>query len=128
MSQEKIDRYKEEKANRKKNISKQKKKDFALKVVGVLFALAILGWIVYSGYNAFFVEDEPETITLSAEEMSSLMESLNAQTTSGKEDETKEGETKKDDKKEEETKESETKEGETEGETEAESSEESATE
>ena len=43
MSQEKVNRYKEEKANRKQNIVKEKRKRTLNKVVGVLLAVVIVG-------------------------------------------------------------------------------------
>ena len=45
MSQEKVNRYKEEKANRKQNIVKEKRKRTLNKVVGVLLAVVIVGWV-----------------------------------------------------------------------------------
>ena len=43
MSQEKVNRYKEEKANRKQNIVKGKRKRTLNKVVGILLAVVIVG-------------------------------------------------------------------------------------
>lgn len=51
MSQAKVDRYKEEKRNRKQEVKNQKRKKAALKVVGVLVCAAIVVWIGFSGYN-----------------------------------------------------------------------------
>ncbi|HEY9573920.1 MAG TPA: hypothetical protein VIR32_00080 [Lachnospiraceae bacterium] len=51
MSQAKVDRYKQEKANRKKIIKKEK---FLRRLEISIFALVgifILGWIAYSGYG-----------------------------------------------------------------------------
>lgn len=53
MSQEKVDKYKQEKANRKKNMQKEKVKHiFRRCIVGVL-GIALIGWIGYSGYNVY---------------------------------------------------------------------------
>lgn len=53
MSQEKVDRYKQEKANRKQNMKKEKvKQGFRRIVVGVL-GLALVGWLGYSAYNVY---------------------------------------------------------------------------
>ncbi len=53
MSQEKVDRYKQEKANRKQNMKKEKVKQlFRRCVVGVL-GLALIGWLGYSAYNVY---------------------------------------------------------------------------
>ncbi|MCI8583853.1 MAG: hypothetical protein HFH13_12090 [Dorea sp.] len=53
MSQEKVDRYKQEKANRKQNMKKEKAKQAIRRcVVGVL-GLALIGWLGYSAYNVY---------------------------------------------------------------------------
>lgn len=51
MSQEKVARYKEEKANRKQIMKKEKRKHFFRKSVVVLVAVAVFGWIGYSAYG-----------------------------------------------------------------------------
>ena len=53
MSQAKVDRYKEEKANRKKILAKEKRKRIAGTICGWLIALLIVGWAGYSVYNAY---------------------------------------------------------------------------
>ncbi|MFA9378089.1 MAG: hypothetical protein ACERKZ_15295 [Lachnotalea sp.] len=61
MSQEKVERYKKEKANRKKIIKKEKMKMFATKIsVGIVFLVAV-GWIGYSAYNVV-ESNKPETV------------------------------------------------------------------
>lgn len=51
MSQEKVDRYKENKANRKKIMKKEKRMLFLEKTAGCLLAAAIIFWAGYSVYN-----------------------------------------------------------------------------
>ena len=53
MSQEKVNRYKEEKANRKQNVAKEKRKRAISKVVGVLAAVVIIGWVGYSAVDSY---------------------------------------------------------------------------
>ena len=53
MSQEKVDRYKQEKANRKKIMRKQRAMSFVRKAVLTLAALALVGWIAYSAYDIY---------------------------------------------------------------------------
>ena len=48
MSQEKVDRYKQEKANRKKTMAKEKLKKKLYIVAGVLVTIAFAVWIVWS--------------------------------------------------------------------------------
>ena len=77
MSQEKVERYKKEKANRKKDLKKQKRKVWISRIVGVIFALALTAFIGWSVYVTFIRENPSasETITLSEEELSSLLAS-----------------------------------------------------
>ncbi|MBU9737278.1 hypothetical protein [Diplocloster agilis] len=51
MSQEKVDRYKKEKANRQKILKKQKVERIVLKVVAVVILVAALGWVGFSVYD-----------------------------------------------------------------------------
>ena len=49
MSQAKVDRYKEEKANRKKILAKEKRKRITGIICGWVIAVLIVGWAGYSG-------------------------------------------------------------------------------
>ena len=51
MSQEKVNRYKEEKANRKEILAKEKRKQAVTKVCAGVIALALVGWIGDSVYD-----------------------------------------------------------------------------
>lgn len=51
MSQEKVNRYKEEKANRKAIQAKEKRRKLFVKAVGGLIALALVCWLGYSVYD-----------------------------------------------------------------------------
>ena len=51
MSQEKVDRYKKEKANRKKEMRKEKIERAAVAIGGIVIAAAICVWIGFSVYN-----------------------------------------------------------------------------
>ena len=50
MSQEKVDKYKKEKADRKKNIKLQ---NVARKCVVGVIGIALIGWIGYSAYDTY---------------------------------------------------------------------------
>lgn len=53
MSQEKVDQYKKDKANRKANMKKEKVKHLVRRcVVGVL-GLVLVGWLGYSAYDVY---------------------------------------------------------------------------
>lgn len=53
MSQEKVARYKEEKANRKQAVKKQRMKRTINKWIGVLVAVLFIGFVGYSGYDLY---------------------------------------------------------------------------
>ena len=52
MSQEKVDRYKQEKANRKVILKREKRKRIAARIAGTVVCVAIVGWIGYSAYDS----------------------------------------------------------------------------
>ena len=58
MSQEKVNRYKEEKANRKKMLRRQKVMNTVRKTVVSVVCVAVLGWIGYSVYSTY-TESQP---------------------------------------------------------------------
>lgn len=51
MSQEKVDRYKKEKANRRATLAKAKKKKLLVKILSAVACLAIVLWIGYAVYD-----------------------------------------------------------------------------
>lgn len=62
MSQEKVDRYKQEKANRKKIMRKEKIANFARKCVVGLVGLVLVGWIGYSAYGTYKANKPKESV------------------------------------------------------------------
>lgn len=58
MSQEKVNRYKEEKANRKEIMKKQKRMKVLRNVLTAVVIVGVLSWIGYSGYTAY-VDSQP---------------------------------------------------------------------
>ena len=66
MSQEKVDRYKEEKTNRAKIQKKEKRTLFLVKCAIAAVCVAAIGWIGYSAYNLITRPDPDkaqETVT-----------------------------------------------------------------
>lgn len=53
MSQEKVDRYKKEKANRKQNVKKEKTRNILRQCAVGIIGLALIGWIGYSAYGTY---------------------------------------------------------------------------
>ena len=63
MSQEKVDKYKQEKANRKQNMKKEKvKQAFRRVVVGVL-GIALVGWLGYSAWDIYETKQNSGPVT-----------------------------------------------------------------
>lgn len=96
MSQEKVDKYKKEKANRKKIMAREKRMKRIYILLGTLVGIAFVAWIGFSVYNDF-IKEEPPAATLSAEEIAELQSLLAEQaaaseTSSSEGDETTSGE------------------------------------
>ena len=58
MSQEKVTRYKEEKANRKAIMKKQKRAAIIRNCISGVITVAVLGWVGYSGVT-YYIENKP---------------------------------------------------------------------
>lgn len=63
MSQAKVDRYKAEKANRKKTMKKEKIKNTIAAACGTVVCIAVIGWVGYSAYGYFHTQNESSTPT-----------------------------------------------------------------
>ncbi len=79
MSQEKVERYKKEKANRKQILKKQKAQTFALRTAGVLVCAALLGWIGYSGYSKWEASQPAKSTEIALEPLSEYLSELTAE-------------------------------------------------
>lgn len=79
MSQEKVERYKKEKAHRKQTIKKQKMKSFTARAAGVLVCAALLGWIGYSGYSKWESSQPAKKTEITMEPISDYLNSLSAE-------------------------------------------------
>ena len=69
MSQEKVDKYKKEKANREKLQKREKRTLFLEKLAIGAVALGMVGWIGYSAYGVLTREDPDEEKTVVTTEM-----------------------------------------------------------
>ena len=79
MSQAKVDRYKEEKRNRKAIIVKEKRKQRLNVMIGGLAAVVLAGWIGVSGYNMYQASKPLETIYVDMTELNSYMNNLDVE-------------------------------------------------
>lgn len=62
MSQEKVERYKEQKRNRKKILKKEKRLHILEVTAAVVICAAIVGWAGYSGYS-YYENNKPVSYT-----------------------------------------------------------------
>ena len=69
MSQEKVDKYKKEKANREKLQKREKRTLFLEKLAIGAVAIVMVGWIGYSAYGVLTREDPDEEKTVVTTEM-----------------------------------------------------------
>ena len=69
MSQEKVDKYKKEKANREKLQKREKRTLFLEKLAIGVVALVMVGWIGYSAYGVLTREDPDKEKTVVTTEM-----------------------------------------------------------
>ena len=61
MSQEKVTKYKEEKANRKAIMKKQKIAKIVRNSITAIVLVAVVGWVGYSGV-AYYQENKPREV------------------------------------------------------------------
>lgn len=78
MSQAKVDRYKQEKANRKKIMAQEKRKRTLSVICGWVIAIALIGWAGYSGYQMYENSKPMETIYANLDSINNYMESITA--------------------------------------------------
>ncbi len=79
MSQEKVDRYKKEKANRKQIMRKQRMMNLVRKGVLTLVALALVGWLGYSAYDMYESGKERVVAEVNYDAVTDYLNSLTAQ-------------------------------------------------
>ena len=76
MSQAKVDRYKQEKANRKENVMKEKKANALRKGVALVVAVAVIGWAGYSAVNAYQTYQPNESVEIDYTAVDNLNQNL----------------------------------------------------
>jgi len=78
MSQEKVNRYKEEKANRKEMIAKEKRKKNLVRLGVGAVALVLAGWL---GYSVYDMATRPDTsaVEIDSTALDEYMSSIEAE-------------------------------------------------
>ena len=81
MSQEKVDRHKQEKANRKKIMRKQRAMSIVRKAVLTLAALALVAWLGYSAYDIYESGKERVVAEVNYDAVTNYLNGLSADAT-----------------------------------------------
>lgn len=76
MSQAKVDRYKEEKANRKKTMAHEKRMHALGVLCGWLILVAVLGWAGHSAYRIYENNKPVETIYANLDSINNYLSTL----------------------------------------------------
>lgn len=76
MSQEKVDRYKEQKKNKKAIQAKKKRETMLMKVCGGLIVLALVCWIGYSAADSYQTRQNSRPVTADTTALDDYMNSL----------------------------------------------------
>ncbi len=79
MSQEKVDRYKEQKKNRKAIQAKKKRNAMVAKVCGGVVAVALAGWIGFSAVDSYQARQNSKPVTVDITALDEYTASLSAE-------------------------------------------------
>lgn len=79
MSQEKVDRYKEQKKNRKAIQAKKKRNALITKVCASLIALALVAWVGFSVADSYQKKQNSGPVTADITALDDYVTSLNAE-------------------------------------------------
>ncbi|MBR2402063.1 MAG: hypothetical protein IKB01_04715 [Lachnospiraceae bacterium] len=79
MSQAKVDRYKEDKKNRKEIMAKEKRANMLRALAGGAVLVVILGWIGVSAYDMYQANQPLETIYVDTTAVDEYVSTLNAE-------------------------------------------------
>lgn len=85
MSQEKVNRYKEEKANRKEIMKKAKRAEFLRNIVASVVLVAVVGWVGYSGVTYIIKHQPRPEVDVNYTAVADYVESLTAEETTTEE-------------------------------------------
>ena len=81
MSQEKVDRYKEQKANRKEMMKKAKRKSIIRNSIASVVLVAVIGWVGYSGVTYIIAHQPRQEVDVNYTSVNDYVESLTAEDT-----------------------------------------------
>jgi len=76
MSQEKVNRYKEEKAKRKANLRRDRLKNMIRRLVVLVLSIALVGWVVYSAVDTYQANRPRDMVTVNYESIFGYLQAL----------------------------------------------------
>lgn len=79
MSQEKVARYKEAKANRKETIKKEKRQKMLRTTVATVICVAVLGWVGYSAVEYHKANKQREAVEVDYSAVNEYLEQLSVE-------------------------------------------------
>lgn len=79
MSQEKVDRYKEQKKNKKAIQAKKKRNAMIVKTCGGLIVLALVVWLGYSAADSYQKKQNSQPVTADITALDDYMNALTAE-------------------------------------------------
>lgn len=79
MSQEKVNRYKEQKKNKKAIQAKKKREALLMKACGGLIVLALVAWLGYSAVDSYQTKQNSQPVTADITALDDYMNSLTAE-------------------------------------------------
>lgn len=81
MSQEKVNKYKEEKAIRKETMKKAKRAALLRNVIASIVLVAVVGWVGYSGVTYIIRHQPRQEVGVNYTSVTDYVESLTAEVT-----------------------------------------------
>ena len=79
MSQAKVEKYKQEKANRKKTLAREKAKRLALRICAWAILVAAIGWAGFAGYQYYEDKKPAKTFYTDISAVSEYVDALSTQ-------------------------------------------------
>lgn len=79
MSQEKVDKYKEQKANRKEMMKKAKRASIIRNCIASVVLVAVIGWVGYSGVTYIIAHQPRQEVDVNYTSVADYVESLAAE-------------------------------------------------
>ena len=76
MSQEKVNRYKEEKANRKALLRKERIKSMVRKIILLVLSVALVGWVGFSAFYTWENNRPRDMVTVNYDSITGYLQSL----------------------------------------------------